>query len=131
MRVQYTLPGYQPELKSLAKIEEAEARSFRTRMRWSHWDQPTNWKDSLGISHVPFDPASIGPPPRPASLNGRGLANERTGWRRLLAGQTFRLPNQVSDQHSEKFYSRMMLLLNRAQQASDAVTAQSLEGERR
>jgi hypothetical protein len=129
MRVQYTLPGYQPELKPLPPPEEGDTPSFQRQIRSPQWQGAADWKRVLNVDRVPSSPSSIGPPPRPLSLESREPATERMRWHQLLTRHTTFSPMQNGSQSSDKV-SSMMFLLVQAQQAADAVTARSLEGER-
>ena len=128
MRVQYTLPGYQPAFKPLPSPDDAGAPSFQSHIRPSQWQGDIDWKRVLNVDRVPFSATSIGPPPRPMSLESQGPETERMRWNQLLSQHAGFSPMRPGIQSSDKV-SVMMLLLVQVQSDADAVTARSFEGQ--
>jgi hypothetical protein len=128
MRVQYTLAGYQPALRPLPSGEDAGAPSFQSHIRPSQWQGATDWKMVLNVDRVPFSPSSIGPPPRPISLESQGPETQRMRWHQLLSRHAALSSMQPGRQSLDKV-SLMMLLLVQVQREADAITARSFEGQ--
>jgi len=128
MRVQYTLPGYQPELQPTPQTEEAVGPSFSTQMRMLQRHDATTWIQALKLDRSPLDATSIGPPPQPTSLEVRDPAAQQHRWRQLL--ERHNLETARSNGEGSKRIRKMMLLLTQAQQAADTVMSRSFEGER-
>jgi hypothetical protein len=128
MRVQYTLPGYQPELQPAPQTEEAAGPSFSAQMRMLQRHDTTTWIEALKLDRSPFEGTSIGPPPQPSSLEIRDPAAEHHRWRQLL--ERHNLETARSNGEGSERIRNMMLLLTQAQHAADAVMSRSFEGER-
>ena len=124
MKIQYTLPGYEPELTPLAQTGEESGPSFEHLMRASPRYDSTTWKQALGLDRVPTGPAHLGPPP--GSPESRDVATERLRWRQLLSRQL----NGESHSYGpgQQRVRQMLVLLNQAQEAADEVWAHTLSG---
>jgi hypothetical protein len=125
MRIQYTLPGYEPELAPLAQAGEESGPSFEHLMRASPRYDSTTWKQALGLDRIPAGPADLGPPP--GSPESRDVATERLRWRHLLSRHLNGEGRSYAPGAQQKV-RQMLILLNQAQEAADEVWAHTLDG---
>jgi hypothetical protein len=120
MKIQYTLPGYQPEITPLSETEEEGAISFERLMRTSQPLDSNTWEHALSLDRVPPGPTQFGPPPRPRSLEFRDVPAERLRWRQLLTQSSTRREASGVSAESNRV-ARMMAVLHQSQQAADDV----------
>src|SRR5215469_16709621 len=113
MKIQYTLPGYEPELTPLAQTGEESGASFDHLMRASPRYDSTTWKQALSLDRIPAGPAYLAPPP--GSPESRDVPTERLRWRQLLS----RHLNGESRSYGpgQEKVRQMLVLLNQAQEA--------------
>jgi hypothetical protein len=122
MRIQYTLPEMQlPDLD--ADFTEAGAGSFRNRLRRISRTAAPNWKRILRLDQTNDTATTIGPPPKPMSLEVNDVPSERLRWRNFLDQQTL-----VSDGHDD--VQRMLALLQAYQSMEDEVVSRYLADAR-
>ena len=124
MKIQYTLPGYEPEMTPLSETGEENGLSFDRLMRGAPRYDSTSWKQALSLDRTPGGPTYIGPPP--GSPEFRDVTAERLHWRQLFS-QHFDGERGVTGQGNEKVM-QMLVLLYQAQQAADEVWAHTLDG---
>ena len=124
MKIQYTLPGYQPEMTPLSETGEESSPSFDHLMRAAPRYDTTTWKQALSLDRIPRGPTYIGPPP--GSPEFRNVSAERVHWRQLLS-QHLDGESRLNGQGHKKVME-MLVLLNQAQQAADEVWAHTLDG---
>jgi hypothetical protein len=129
-RIQYTLPGYQPELKPEegGLSEESAGISFRNRVRTLPAQVTSSWKSALGVDKRPSGPTSFDPPPKPPSFETGDAASERQRWQEIL-WQRSPQPRQTTNSNDNDRINRMLASLRRAQALSDAVLAHSAAEE--
>ena len=125
MKIQYTLPGYEPELTPLSQTGEESGLSFDRMMRATPRYNSTTWKQALSLDRIPVGPTYIGPPP--GSPESRDVPQERLRWRQLLS-QHDDGDSRLYGQGQEEKVRRMLVLLNQAQAAADEVWAHTLDG---
>jgi hypothetical protein len=122
MRIQYTLPQmHLPDVD--AEFIEADAGSFRSRLRRLAPTPPRNWKHILRLDQTNDTATDIGTPPRPMSLEIKDVASERLRWRHFLTQQAL-----VSDGHKD--IQRMLALLQAYQSMEDEVVSRYLTDAR-
>lgn len=126
MKIQYTLPGYQPEMAALSETEEEGAISFERLMRTSQPLDSTTWERALSLDRIPPGPTQFGPPPRPSSLEFRDVSVERLRWRQLLNGSSLGQETSADSAESSKV-TRMIVVLHLAQQAADDVWTRAFD----
>lgn len=118
MRIQYTLPPMQ-----LAELNEesleAGPSTFRSRLRRLARTIPMSWKQILRLDEPSYSAWTIGPPPRPDSLEVKDAASERARWRNFLSRQPL-----VSNNESD--FERMIGLLRAYQNMEDRVVSRHL-----
>jgi hypothetical protein len=118
MRIQYTLPRMQ-----LAELNEesleAGPSTFRSRLRRLARTIPMSWKQILRLDEPSYSAWTIGPPPRPDSLEVKDAASERARWRNFLSQQPL-----VSNNESD--FERMIGLLRAYQNMEDRVVSRHL-----
>jgi hypothetical protein len=118
MRIQYTLPRMQ-----LAELNEesleAGPSTFRSRLRRLARTIPMSWKQILRLDEPSYSAWTIGPPPRPDSLEVKDAASERARWRNFLSQQPL-----VSNNESD--FERMIGLLRAYQNMEDRVVSRYL-----
>jgi len=124
MKIQYTLPGYEPEMAPLSETGEENAPSFDRLLRASPRYDTTSWKQALSLDRIPAGPTYIGPPP--GSPEFRDVPAERLHWRQLL-DQHFDRERRLTGQGHKKVM-QMLVLLYQAQQAADEVWTHTLDG---
>ena len=134
MRVQYTLPGIIPPPVATGTGEIAvQGPSFRSRIRRLTGPVTMTWKRLLRLDR-PGDPAIVGPPPKPASMEVRDVASTRARWRELIERHGRLFNDNVLDfvalgvQRDSDLarLHRMMSLLAHYQSGEDAIVARSL-----
>jgi hypothetical protein len=125
MRIQYTLPGLQPAVTTQAKSAGPISPTFKNRMQQIAAGPPVSWKQILRLDRTPAGPGSVGPPPKPATLEVLDVASERLRWRNLLVrhggGQA-----QSGIPGAPPKVQRMVAVLTRMQELEDALIARSL-----
>lgn len=125
MKINYTLPGYQPELEGTSEVTESFDSPFQNRMRVFERRQPVAWRDLLGLNQTPPDPGQVGAPPS----NSAGPATEpemiRQQWRQLLS----RHSGSENSQSTAAPVRRMLGVLRQYQVESEKLVSRSLEEE--
>lgn len=119
MRVQYTLPGYQPVAQM--RPGAADSRSFQTKLQQAAKQAPLHWKRVLRLDQAPRTATSLDPPPKPESLEVRDVTSERTRLRELA---TRGLQSPDSAKLSSEDFARagaMLTLLGEMQGFEDAL----------
>lgn len=125
MRVQYTLPGFLPAESYPSEAVEPAGDPFLSRLKVLPVPRALNWKRLLHLDEEPQNPTSLGPPPRPPSLEFRDAASERWNWtqmlNRLVAGQASRAASV-----DERAVQEMLAMLLSFQEAEDFIAAHHL-----
>jgi hypothetical protein len=129
MRVQYTLPGLLPAESPVSEGLEPAGGPFLGRLQSLPLPRTLNWKSLLHLDEEPFDPTSIHPPSRPASLDFRDRVAERWNWVQMLSRlaavsgtQSDEMPSNTADRAIE----RMLTMLTDFREAEDFITARYL-----
>src|SRR5688572_12022851 len=85
MRVQYTIPGWEPA-PAPGRAGAAEGPSmFETRLRESSGVMPPPSVEILGLNRPGVGELTMPPPPRPASLAFSDIDEDRRQWHLMLA----------------------------------------------
>jgi hypothetical protein len=92
MRISYTIPGLVSNRVPAPAQPETAGSSFRNRLRRLSEPVPRDWKQVLGLEQFPGTAASIGPPPRPTSMEVLDPAGERLRWHGLLERHAANVP---------------------------------------
>jgi len=119
MKVEYTLPGLQPEAVSEADAPIESDVSFRGKLRSLRAEVPVRWEQHLGLDARPVTASYIGPPPRPRTLELNDVETDRLRWRQMLV------------RHSEGMNpppasGRMLALLSEMQEMEDSILTRHL-----
>jgi hypothetical protein len=128
MRVQYTLPGLQPQQLKQPEIEATPA-SFRSRVRRLSQALPRGWRHVLHLDVTPIGLEFLGPPPPADDMEALDAETRRRRWRELLDRQTrFYEERGASEEESEadQRTRRMLTLLLNYQMLEDAVASRLL-----
>jgi hypothetical protein len=130
IRIQYTLPGYQPELKPEegGLSEDSAGITFRNRVRTLPAQVTSNWKVALQLDRRSSGPTSFDPPPKPSPFETGNVAAERQRWQEIL-WQRSPQPRQAINGSDNDRIDRMLASLRRAQDLSDAVLRRSAAEE--
>ena len=125
MKINYTLPGYQPETGVGNNLVELFDSPFKNRMHVFERRQPVDWRELLGINRTAPDPSQIA---QPESASGESPDATSVGqqWRALLRrhGGLDELRN------SPMPVRRMLALLESYEKESDILFSRGLsEGE--
>lgn len=67
MKIDYTLPGYKPEVDVSKDLVESFDSPFQNRMQAFEQQQPVGWKELLGLNQLPPDPSQIAQPQSPSA----------------------------------------------------------------
>ena len=114
MKVNYTLPGYRPEIDVSKDMVESFDSPFKNRMEAFEQRQPVGWKELLGLNHLPPDPSQVAQPQsRSAGVVDASVLRQQ--WRDFMTrhGSTEELQN------SSEPVRRMLDLLRNYQKESD------------
>lgn len=131
MRVNYTLPGLQPQVHNLsgaaaAKAASSARASFREHVRRLSAALPVFWKELLRLDKPPMQAGYVGPPPRPASLDIHHSAAERIRWRSMLDRRAQEFTENPPPGQDGASIERMLALLMRLQELEDGVVSRHL-----
>jgi hypothetical protein len=131
MRVQYTLPGFLPAETPSGESTEAVGSPFRTRLTYLPAPRGPNWKNLLHVDEPPVNATSIGPPPRPPSLETTDAASERLNWRQMLDRQVASLESGSQSTapggHADSMaIGRMLGLLMTSREVEDSIATRYL-----
>jgi hypothetical protein len=121
LKVNYTLPGYRPEVDVSRDLVESFDSPFKNRMEAFEQQQPVGWKELLGLDQMPPDPSQIAQPDSQSSAVA-DPALLRQQWRDLLS----RHGTAEELQNSPEPVRRMLELLQAQQQESDDVFSRSV-----
>jgi hypothetical protein len=122
VRINYTLPGYQPETDATNQVTDSFDSPFQNRMRAFERREPVAWRDLFGLNKTPADPGQVGPPPRSKASETADLAIIRQQWRQLLG----RHSGHADLQNAAPPVRRMLGLLQRQQEESDKLISRGL-----
>jgi hypothetical protein len=134
MRVQYTLPGFIPA-ETPPSESIAGGSPFRSRLTFLPPPRSLNWERLLRLDQLPVDAASIGPPPRPSTIDVRDVASERLTWRQMLdrhlvmfesTSSESALMDRSTASHESRAIERMLALLIRFRELEDSIAARHL-----
>ena len=130
IRIEYTLPGYQPELKPEegGLSEESAGVSFRNRVRTIPAQITSNWKAALQLDRRSSGPTSFDPPPKPPAFETGNVAAERQRWQEIL-WQRSPQPRQAINSSDNDRINRMVASLRDAEALSEAVLGHSAAEE--
>ncbi len=127
MRVEYTIPGWDPGARARAGGAPAPAESgFHGRLRKMNRGVPPTAHRLLRLDRPAVTAATLGPPPRPASLEIGDAVSERQVWHGMLGRLNSAGEGQDARALPEKSHhavERMMGLLVRYQELQDDVVA--------
>jgi hypothetical protein len=138
MRVDYTIQGMQPpvdpRMVRAANAGGPYGPTFGERLRRFTANFRLNWRQVLGLDQVPPGPTTLGPPPKPATLETRDPGEVRQQWRRL-AGRSSRMlaespPGDTGTNALSPKTRRMHALLAQMQEMEDGVVSRSLSATR-
>jgi len=129
MRVDYTLPALQPAaLPEATGAGEALAPAFRDRLRGTRVQVPEGWEHALRLDARPFSATSIGPPPRPQTLELGDAESQRMRWQGLVLRHSD--AQGQSSEASNRAVSHMLNLLQEMQRMEDGLLARCAVGTR-
>ncbi|MBV8072911.1 MAG: hypothetical protein JO270_23615 [Acidobacteriaceae bacterium] len=126
MKVNYTLPGYQPEVDVSRDIVESFDSPFKNRMEAFERQQPVGWKELLGLDQTPPDPSQVAQPESQSS----GVADAallRQQWQDFLG----RHGGIEELQNSPEPVRRMLQLLQSYKKDSDDVFSRGVSSSQR
>jgi hypothetical protein len=126
LKVNYTLPGYRPEVDVSRDLVESFDSPFKNRMEAFEQSQAVGWKELLGVDRMPPDPSQVAPPESQRS----GVADAallRQQWREFLSRHGG--PEEL--QNSPEPVRRMLELLQRYQTGSDQVFSRGVSEAQR
>lgn len=126
MKVNYTLPGYRPEVDVSRDLVESFDSPFKNRMEAFEQRQPVGWKELLGLNRLPPDPSQIAQPQSQWS----GITDAailRQQWREFLNRHGG--PEEL--QNSPEPVRRMLELLQSYQKGSDRVFSRGVSEAQR
>ena len=115
MKVQYTLPGYQPELKSAAEASEFPPARFRNTIPSLNGQPLTTLSSVLALDRTIPDPELLAPP-QSSSSQPQDPAVERQLWRDILTRH-----NQPADIAQMQPAVRQMLALLQDYQQTESM----------
>ena len=125
MKVQYALPGYQPELISAAEASESLPARFRSALPSLNGQPLTTPNSVLALDRTIPDPELLAPP-QPSSSQPQDPAVERQWWRDILTRH-----NQPADTAQMQPAVRQMLaLLQDYQQTESMLLANGLSQDK-
>ena len=127
MRVQYTLPGYQPAPKTSAA--GSAGKSFHAKLQKMAAPLTLPWRRLLRLDTPPPGAASLPAPAMPASMESRNVQDERSRLR-YLAEHSLRHPDaaRLSDIDRARL-SAMLGLVEQMQKEEDILISQrTLDG---
>jgi len=114
VRVDYTVPGWEPQPTGVAApgAEEARPVSFSQVLEQLTEAVPVSSQSLLGLDTAPPSQFTLPPPPVPESLNGLDAPELRARWDTLM-----------SNHQGEPETQGMMSLLTQFQSADDDIAA--------
>ena len=115
MKVQYTLPGYQPELKSAAEASEFLPARFQNTIPSLNGQPLTTLSSVLALDRTIPDPELLSPPQH-SSSQPQDPAVERQLWRDMLTRH-----NQPADIAQMQPAARQMLALLQDYQQTESM----------
>ncbi len=119
MRIQYTIPGWEPAPPT-ARLSATESGSaFETKLRESSAAVPESWQELLGLDHPQSGELHLTPPPRPSSLSYIDVEEIRRRWHGLLG-------KRLSEKPADGRIARMLGTLAQLQNQEDTVAARTL-----
>jgi len=125
VKVQYTLPGYQPEIRSEAGASESVPARFRNAIPRLNGQSWTTLNSVLALDRTVPDPELLAPP-QPSSSQPQDPALERQWWRDILTRH-----NQPGDTAQTPASVRQMLaLLQDYQQTESMLFANGLSQDK-
>jgi hypothetical protein len=127
MRIDYTLPALQPgALLDAEQLQEGRP-SFRERLRGAPVQFPIGVEHVLRLDAAPLNAGSIGPPPRPPSLETSDANSERVRWRNMLVShvQSVRTPGTQLDARGTQAVHAMLSMLLQTLHMEDVIASRS------
>jgi hypothetical protein len=121
VRIQYTIPGWEPAAPSPRPGPAETGRGFDLRLHETAAIDVPGFRELLDLNRAqPGDPV-LAPPPRPASASYTDAAEDRRAWHSLLGRHFDTAPASSAEE-------RMLTLLVHLQDLEDAVAARTLVG---
>ena len=109
-RVDYTIPGWEPQPSTPASEAQTQPVSFQAFLERAPQPMAARVENLLGLNAAPPSGFTLPPPPVPAGLSGAGLHELRARWDSLLA-------NHAAEPESQG----MMSMLRDLQAGDDAI----------
>ncbi|MCX6627855.1 MAG: hypothetical protein NTW28_09530 [Candidatus Solibacter sp.] len=123
VRIQYTIPGWEPALPA-ARLNATESGSaFDAKLRESATASPESWHELLRLGRPQPGEFHLTPPPRPAALSYSDVDESRRRWHGLLG-------RRLSEQPSDPKVAGMLTMLAQLQEGEDAVAARTMMDSR-
>ena len=135
MRVEYTIQGMQPSVDPrMVRASNAGGpygATFGERLRRMSANFQLNWRQTLRLDQAPPGPMTLGPPPKPGTIESREPSELRMQWRRLVdrSRQSLAGGDTLAGSGSPKV-QRMQALLVQMQTMEDGVLARCLTATR-
>ncbi len=126
MKVNYTLPGYRPEVDVSRDLVESFDSPFKNRMEAFEQQQAVGWKELLGLNQPPPDPSQVAQP-HSQSSGVTDAALLRQQWRDCLS----RHGGAVELQDSPEPVRRMLELLQSYQKECDDIFSRGVSEAQR
>jgi hypothetical protein len=126
LKINYTLPGYQPETNVARDLVESFDSPFKNRMQAFEQQQTVGWKELLGLNLMPPDPAQVAQP-QSQSSGVADAAISRQQWRDFFS----RHGGAEELQNSPEPVRRMLELLQSYQKESDDVFSRGVSEAQR
>jgi hypothetical protein len=126
LKINYTLPGYQPETDVSRDLVESFDSPFKNRMQAFEQQQPVGWKELLGLNLMPPDPSQVAQP-QSQSSGFVDAAVLRQQWRDFMS----RHGGAEELQNSPEPVRRMLELLESYQKDSDDVFSRGVSEAQR
>ena len=134
MRVEYTIQGMQPPVDPrIVRASNAGGpygATFGERLRRMSANFGINWRQTLRLDQPPPGPTTLGPPPKPGTIEAREPADLRMQWRRLVDRSRQSLAGDTAGGPASPKVQRMQVLLVQMQSMEDGVLARCLTATR-
>ena len=127
MRIEYKIPGWEPQPRQSASEIGASPSPFRTRMSELNAVIPKDWRELLRLNVAPRPQLEIGPPQKPASLRGKDEGEIRSIWYGMLARQKKAYSQRFLEMTPDDQRTRAMLeILLQQQQMEERAKTKSI-----
>lgn len=125
MKIHYTLPGYQPELKLSTETSGPLSSRFRTALPAVNGQASASLRQALALDRTAPDPTLLAPPPQSSSQR-RDPAAERQLWRSILTRHS--QPGEIAQ--AAPAVRKMLTLLDGYQQTEAMLLANGLSQDK-